>query len=184
MAQRRDAWREANPDGYRRQVARESEKLKYRRQIDDAYRQATNEATREHYHKVKHEYRAKFMVRTAKRRAKALGLDFNLEESDITFPEVCPILGLKLVLNEGRPCAASASLDRIDSAKGYVKGNVWVISHKANAMKSNATAEELIKFALWIQREPWINYNGERIGDKESSEEEASSKEDEDSSLP
>ena len=142
---------------------KEASRLKSRRQFDEEYRLAANEATRKHYHKVKYEYRAKFMVRTAKRRAKQLGLDFNLEESDVIVPEVCPILGLELVLNEGKLCAASASLDRIDSSKGYVKGNVWIISHKANAMKNNATAEELIKFALWIQREPWVNYNGEKI---------------------
>ena len=41
----------------------------------------------------------------------------------------------------------SPSLDRIDSTKGYVPGNVWVISNKANRMKSNAAAEELIIFA-------------------------------------
>jgi hypothetical protein len=37
----------------------------------------------------------------------------------------------------------SYSLDRIDSNKGYVKGNVWVISRRANVIKNNATLEEL-----------------------------------------
>jgi len=37
----------------------------------------------------------------------------------------------------------SPSLDRIDPTKGYVKGNVWIISHKANTFKSYATHEEL-----------------------------------------
>ena len=35
------------------------------------------------------------------------------------------------------------SLDRIDGAKGYVKGNVRVISHRANMLKNDATIEEL-----------------------------------------
>ena len=35
------------------------------------------------------------------------------------------------------------SLDRIDSSKGYVKDNIWVISHKANSIKNNATLTEL-----------------------------------------
>ena len=34
-------------------------------------------------------------------------------------------------------------IDRIDSSKGYVKGNVRVISKRANTLKNNATIEEL-----------------------------------------
>lgn len=37
----------------------------------------------------------------------------------------------------------SASIDRIDNDKRYVKGNVWIISTKANRIKSNATLAEL-----------------------------------------
>jgi hypothetical protein len=35
------------------------------------------------------------------------------------------------------------SLDRIDSSKGYIKGNVWVISLRANRIKNDSTPQEL-----------------------------------------
>lgn len=36
-----------------------------------------------------------------------------------------------------------ASLDKIDPTKGYVEGNVQIISHRANMIKNDATLEEL-----------------------------------------
>lgn len=36
------------------------------------------------------------------------------------------------------------------SSKGYVKGNIWVISHLANMMKNSADKAELLKFAEWV----------------------------------
>ena len=74
------------------------------------------------------------MYRAAKARAKEKGRDFNIELSDVVIPALCPVLGIPM----DRP-----SLDRIDGAKGYVKGNVRVISHRANTLKNNATIEEL-----------------------------------------
>ena len=76
----------------------------------------------------------KRMLGSAKYRAAKYGRDFNIELSDITVPTTCPILGTPMV---------SPSLDRIDSSKGYVKGNVRVISKRANMLKNNATIEEL-----------------------------------------
>lgn len=80
-----------------------------------------------------------------KSRAKALGKDFNLDHSDIVIPAVCPVLGIPLSLNNNGAGyhSNSPSLDRIDNSKGYVKGNVRVISARANLLKNDATIEEL-----------------------------------------
>lgn len=92
------------------------------------------------------------MHQRAKQRAKQLGREFNLSVSDITIPDYCPILGIKLNMNSGKSGAYrnSPSLDRIDNSKGYTKDNIQVISQLANAMKCHATNEELHKFADWV----------------------------------
>jgi hypothetical protein len=85
------------------------------------------------------------MLSRIKCRAKRDGIPFNLEESDISIPEFCPVLGLKLVLiNQGSGYHAdSPSLDRIDPKLGYTKGNVRVISARANLLKNDATLMEM-----------------------------------------
>ena len=92
------------------------------------------------------------MFQRAKTRAKERGLEFNLDLSDIEIPDTCPILGISLNVNSGKSGAYvnSPSLDRIDNDLGYVKGNVWVISQLANAMKSKASVLQLQKFAQWV----------------------------------
>lgn len=84
--------------------------------------------------------------------AKKRGIEFSLQPSDIVFPEVCPILGIKL-LNHGKggPQPNSPSLDRLDPSKGYIPGNVNVISNKANIIKSNATSEEVLAVGNWMK---------------------------------
>lgn len=93
------------------------------------------------------------MWRRAKNRASKSKLDFDIEVTDIVIPEYCPILNIKLKEHIGRPGGEkhSPALDRIDNSKGYIKGNIMVLSHLANMMKSNATNKELITFANWIK---------------------------------
>jgi len=98
---------------------------------------------------------ARTMLVNAKYRAKQSGLDFDLEISDISIPELCPVLHVPLVV--GKRDHYNPSLDRIDNSKGYVKGNVQVISYKANAMKNSATREELLKFAYWVTTSFGVN---------------------------
>jgi hypothetical protein len=81
----------------------------------------------------------------AKYRAKQKGIDFTIEQEDIIIPDRCPLLGIELVCHRGKGSQQgnSPSLDRIDSTKGYIKGNVWVISNRANTLKNDASLQEL-----------------------------------------
>lgn len=85
----------------------------------------------------------KAIVRAAKRRAEAKGLPFSITYKDFELPEVCPLLEIPLQVNEGKAQDNSYSLDRIIPELGYVPGNIWVISNKANMIKNDASLETL-----------------------------------------
>ena len=91
------------------------------------------------------------MIRSAKQRAKKKNIYFELTENDFDFVETCPILGIPLEFNFGSGGKDnSPTLDRIDNNKGYIPGNVQVISAKANRMKSNGSPEDIQKLYLWM----------------------------------
>lgn len=94
------------------------------------------------------------MWRSARERARRAGLEFTIGVADIVIPETCPLLGTSIEPAIGRrgAHANSPSLDRIDPARGYVPGNVWVISYRANAIKQDATPEELEAIAVNLRR--------------------------------
>jgi|TARA_R110000868_G_scaffold388557_1_gene657543 hypothetical protein len=104
--------------------------------------------------KYRENNRALVLLGQARYRAKKKGIEFNLELSDVVIPKVCPVLKIPLTAgsSSGGPRGCSPSLDRIDNTKGYIKGNVQVMSHKANTMKHCADNNELILFANWIKR--------------------------------
>ena len=95
------------------------------------------------------------LLKNAKDRARMFGLEFDLTAADIgELPTHCPVLGLELVYpgsGQGR-MPESASLDRLDSSKGYIKGNVAVISWRANKLKSDATLEELQAIVRFMEK--------------------------------
>lgn len=93
-----------------------------------------------------------------KRRAKSKGLEFDLTVDDLKFPETCPVFGFKLERGDGCVKYNSPSVDRIDPTKGYTRDNIQFMSHKANAMKNNATQEELELFAKWVMKGKKLDY--------------------------
>lgn len=93
---------------------------------------------------------AKLLWSCAKRRAKKLGIPFDIEISDISIPEGCPALGIKLESNKRHHHDNSPTLDRVIPSLGYVKGNIAVISLRANRIKNDASLLEIEKVASWL----------------------------------
>ncbi len=98
----------------------------------------------------------KKILATVKSRAKRKGLEFNIDVTDIIIPEFCPILGVKLVKGDGIIHRYSPSLDRINNSKGYIKGNVAVISQTANSIKKELSLDEIEKLYFYMKG---ITYN-------------------------
>jgi hypothetical protein len=90
---------------------------------------------------------------SAKRRAKNKGLPFNITRDDIPIPDKCPVLGITLVRAvDGIRTGASPSVDRTKPELGYVKGNVRVVSWRANDLKGNASIEELEAVIAYMKK--------------------------------
>jgi hypothetical protein len=68
-------------------------------------------------------------------------------------PPKCPVFDMPFV-DRGKGFSNwSPSIDKIDPRKGYVKGNIQIISMLANCMKRNATPTQLKQFARWVLKE-------------------------------
>lgn len=87
-----------------------------------------------------------------KNSAKSRGLEFNLTIEDVTFPKVCPVLGIELTYRvSGKRQFDTPSLDRIDNTKGYIKGNVAIISWKANSLKRDGSLTDFESIVRYIK---------------------------------
>jgi hypothetical protein len=86
----------------------------------------------------------------ARRRARRSGLDFNITVVDLTVGDVCPALGIPMNFEsekqDNRP-----TIDRINNRLGYIKGNVIVVSMRANRIKSDAASDELARIAAFYR---------------------------------
>ncbi len=87
------------------------------------------------------------MLNSARQRAREYGCEFDLTVEDIVIPEECPILRVPMV----HGTLTGPSLDRVHPDRGYVRGNVAVMSRTANRMKQNATPEVLRRLADFVE---------------------------------
>lgn len=128
----------------------------YRRELEASGRTKKYIKSRKEYNsEVSRKYRLNnpltVLLSAAKRRAKNKGLKFTITKDDIVIPKQCPVLGIQLFQGKGKPGDNSPSLDRINNSLGYIKGNVFIISHRANSIKRNATIEELEKIIEYMR---------------------------------
>jgi hypothetical protein len=85
------------------------------------------------------------MWRRAKAQAEKEGLPFSIMPDDIVVPDKCPVFGVLLRRSSGpgaRSTDCSPTLDKVIPELGYVRGNICVISRRANLVKNDGTAEE------------------------------------------
>lgn len=107
------------------------------------------------YRKMKEHQPWILALRNVKTRAKQKGLEFNITEDYLKsiWSDTCPVLGIPLYSavyesgksrseSEAKPHDNSPTIDRIDSSKGYVIGNICVMSYRANMIKNCGTIDE------------------------------------------
>lgn len=106
-----------------------------------------NKSENYEYHSVREK------LNGARKRARESGYNFNITIEDLMpFPTHCEILGLELNYNvsgDSRP-ENTASLDKVIPDLGYIKGNVKIISHKANRLKSDLDFDTIEKIKEYM----------------------------------
>lgn len=86
-----------------------------------------------------------------KQNSKKIGKEFTVRMSDIEWNLKCPILGIDLDWFSENQQENSPSFDQVDPCKGYVPGNVVIMSWRANRIKNDGTVDEHLKIAEWMQ---------------------------------
>ena len=150
-------WRDANKDKladihtkYRKD--RLAKYAEYQRNWRINNPERCSEIDKASYANTRQHNRQSRMLSAAKQRAARHELPFDITHEDIVIPEYCPVLPwikLERGSNDTRP-----ELDRVVPHLGYVKGNVQVISGRANRIKWNASLDELKRIADYVEGKP------------------------------
>lgn len=106
------------------------------------------------WRRAKPENAVRYQLTNARRRAKLRGLVFDISLEDLLpLPTHCPVFGFELnYQSEDSNDPTGFSLDRIDNNVGYVRGNVLIVSLKANKLKRDATIADLTILAAFYSR--------------------------------
>lgn len=148
-----------SPEEIERRKRNAEKSKRWRLNNPEKYRETKNKSVAKHIDRVR-EGKVKrhksnperHMLQQAKRRAIRNNLEFSITLEDVIIPSMCPVLGINLFVAGGIWTDNSPTLDRIDNNKGYIKGNVIVVSWRANRLKGDATIPELIRIAEFYRR--------------------------------
>lgn len=116
------------------------------------YRAENDESIKKSRRKKYENNPKRYMLNSARYRARLNDLAFDLKESDITIPKQCPICSVELIIGNRVNKEKSPSLDKIIPDRGYVPNNTVVICYRCNRIKYNASPQELINMGnFYIQ---------------------------------
>jgi hypothetical protein len=108
--------------------------------------ECANECGKRWYHTNKKnlEWKKRRIIYNIRNRCKRNNIDFNITVNDLVWPDFCPVLSIKLDYSvESKNRWSQVSLDRTNPSLGYIKGNVVVMSMRANSIKQDSTLKEL-----------------------------------------
>lgn len=154
-------WRELNDTPERKQAKKAYMRKWYEENYTDERKQKAGEYQREYRSELKKVspqlFRCRSLVNAAKHRSKKNNISFDLTSDYLMsiwpIDNCCPILHTPFTFSEHESSKCqSASLDKIIPSLGYVEGNVQIISFKANRIKNNATAAEILAVADYLRR--------------------------------
>lgn len=94
------------------------------------------------------------MLSSAKHRAKKVGRKFEIDEDHlcglwVRQNQQCALTGDSMATEMGAG-KDKVSIDRVDPAKGYVKGNIQLVTTVANTLKLDLRQEELVEFCVKV----------------------------------
>jgi len=147
-------WRRENPERWEKIQKDSLERRKADGRIktnEKNYYRNNAERVKARVRKARIDRYEKYLVSRISKKAEKLGIPFNLTPEDVLIPTHCPVLGMPLDKESPGQSDDKPSLDRLSPELGYVKGNVKVISMKANRIKNNASVEDLEKVLIYMR---------------------------------
>lgn len=138
---------------------RKAKRKRDRRVNEPGYRERCKETSRKYYNQPF--ARLKKLIWAAGDRSKKSNIPFDSDYMKSLAPaEICACCSRKLSYEgTGTPGGRdqSASIDKVDNSKGYVRGNVAIVCYECNRNKSNLDPKRLRELLTYIETHLSIN---------------------------